>query len=124
MRTKSYFVQPVEHPGMKPAGPSVVNGYVQLSIEEPQIEGAAPREFPKEKLKTCVAVILLFVSGLTTTTVISIIHEWVPERNIPPLPDVFFMRITRIDWAFKVSESIGVILLVVLLIVLFLHKHR
>ncbi|KAM7102085.1 phosphatidylcholine:ceramide cholinephosphotransferase 1 isoform X2 [Ciconia boyciana] len=51
------------------------------------------------------------VSVSNTTLTISVVHERVPPKEVqPPLPDAFFDRFDRVQWAFSICEINGMIL--------------
>ncbi|CAH1118350.1 unnamed protein product [Phaedon cochleariae] len=81
--------------------------------------------FPKEKLKTLVAAIMMTIGFLLTLLSLSLVHERVPDRNKHgPLPDVLLDRTPPYDWALDVSEYIIMISINSVILMAFLHKHR
>ncbi|OCT97162.1 hypothetical protein XELAEV_18009386mg [Xenopus laevis] len=68
-------------------------------------------KFPLEWWKTGIAFIYAFFNMVLTTVMITVVHERVPPKEIsPPLPDKFFDYVSRVTWAFSVSEIAGMIL--------------
>ncbi|XP_061913933.1 phosphatidylcholine:ceramide cholinephosphotransferase 1-like [Entelurus aequoreus] len=81
--------------------------------------------FPPEWGKTGVAFVYAVVCFVTTTVVISVVHERVPPKeHTPPLPDKFFDLFDRIEWAFSICEINGMLLVALWLIQWALLKHR
>ncbi len=83
------------------------------------------RCYKGEKRKTLVSMIYLFVSGLWTSFILTVVHNRVPDMaKYPPLPDLILDNVPLIPWAFFASEAIGVCLLVILSLILVFHKYR
>lgn len=81
--------------------------------------------FPAEWGKTGIAFIYAVVCFVTTTIVISVVHERVPSKeHTPPLPDKFFDLFDRVEWAFSICEINGMLLVGLWLIQWILLKHR
>lgn len=81
--------------------------------------------FPTEWRKTGIAFIYAVVCFVTTTVVISVVHERVPPKeHTPPLPDKFFDLFNRVEWAFSICEINGMLLVGLWLIQWILLKHR
>ncbi|XP_006783827.1 phosphatidylcholine:ceramide cholinephosphotransferase 1-like [Neolamprologus brichardi] len=81
--------------------------------------------FPAEWGKTGIAFLYAVVCFVTTTVVISVVHERVPTKeHTPPLPDKFFDWFDRIEWAFSICEINGMLLVALWLIQWILLKHR
>lgn len=81
--------------------------------------------FPTEWGKTGIAFLYALVCFVTTTIVISVVHERVPPKeDTPPLPDKFFDLFNRIEWAFSICEINGMLLVGLWLIQWTLLKHR
>lgn len=81
--------------------------------------------FPTEWGKTGIAFIYAVVWFVTTTVVISVVHERVPPKeHTPPLPDKFFDLFNRVEWAFSICEINGMVLVGLWLIQWILLKHR
>ncbi|XP_034187824.1 phosphatidylcholine:ceramide cholinephosphotransferase 2 isoform X3 [Osmia lignaria lignaria] len=107
------------HPGI-PNGSG--NGVVKLDIPAPHRE--EPR-FPKEKWKTFLAFLFMFVNFISTTASLAMVHERVPDRNTyGPLPDVVLDNIAAQDWALNVSEVLIMILSNSAMVFIIFHKHR
>lgn len=81
--------------------------------------------FPAEWGKTGMAFVYAVVCFVTTTVVISVVHERVPPKeHTPPLPDKFFDLFDRVEWAFSICEINGMLLVGLWLIQWILLKHR
>lgn len=81
--------------------------------------------FPAEWGKTGIAFIYAVVWFVTTTVVISVVHERVPPKeHTTPLPDKFFDLFDRVEWAFSICEINGMVLVGFWLIQWILLKHR
>ncbi|XP_013857810.1 phosphatidylcholine:ceramide cholinephosphotransferase 1 [Austrofundulus limnaeus] len=81
--------------------------------------------FPTEWGKTGIAFSYAIVCFVTTTVVISVVHERVPSKeHTPPLPDKFFDLFDRVEWAFSICEINGMLLVGLWLIQWLLLKHR
>lgn len=95
-----------------------------IQIPIPTVETTrAP--FPTEWGKTGVAFCYAIVCFVTTTVVISVVHERVPPKeHTPPLPDKFFDWFDRREWAFSICEINGMLLVGLWLIQWILLKHR
>lgn len=99
------------------------NGIVSIDI--PITSGDQIQKFPPEKLKTCIAFVILVFNLLLTTTTLAVVHERVPDRNIyQPLPDIFLDNVTALDWTLYLSEILIMISTYLMLFVLFIHRHR
>ncbi|XP_063166895.1 phosphatidylcholine:ceramide cholinephosphotransferase 2 [Candoia aspera] len=80
--------------------------YIQISMPT-----ESRNKFPLEWWKTGIAFVYAVFSLILTTVMITVVHERVPPKELsPPLPDKFFDYIDRIEWAFLVSEIIGITL--------------
>ncbi|KAM4599141.1 phosphatidylcholine:ceramide cholinephosphotransferase 1 [Fundulus diaphanus] len=95
-----------------------------IHIPMPTIE--PPRcPFPTEWWKTGVAFTYAVICFVTTSVVISVVHERVPPKeHTPPLPDKFFDLFDRREWAFSICEINGMLLVGLWLIQWILLKHR
>lgn len=81
--------------------------------------------FPAEWGKTGFAFLYAVVCFVTTTVVISVVHERVPSKeHTPPLPDKFFDLFDRVEWAFSICEINGMVLVGLWLVQWMLLKHR
>lgn len=81
--------------------------------------------FPAEWGKTGIAFLYALVCFVTTTVVISVVHERVPPKeHTPPLPDKFFDLFDRVEWAFSICEINGMLLVGLWLIQWILLKYR
>ncbi|KAM9365336.1 phosphatidylcholine:ceramide cholinephosphotransferase 1-like isoform 1-T2 [Pholidichthys leucotaenia] len=95
-----------------------------IHIPMPTIE-TTRSHFPAEWSKTGFAFIYAVLCFVTTTVVISVVHERVPPKEqTPPLPDKFFDLFNRVEWAFSICEIIGMLLVILWLIQWVLLKHR
>lgn len=95
-----------------------------IRISMPTME-ATRSSFPTEWGKTGIAFIYAIICFVTTTVVISVVHERVPSKeNTPPLPDKFFDLFDRVEWAFSICEINGMLLVGLWLIQWLLLKHR
>lgn len=95
-----------------------------IHIPMPTVE-ATRSSFPAEWGKTGVAFIYAVVCFVTTTVVISVVHERVPPKeHTPPLPDKFFDLFDRVEWAFSICEINGMLLVGFWLIQWILLKYR
>lgn len=95
-----------------------------IRISMPTME-TARCSFPTEWGKTGIAFSYAIVCFVTTTVVISVVHERVPSKeHTPPLPDKFFDLFDRVEWAFSICEINGMLLVGLWLIQWLLLKHR
>ncbi|XP_007545357.1 phosphatidylcholine:ceramide cholinephosphotransferase 1 [Poecilia latipinna] len=95
-----------------------------IHIPMPTIEPTRS-SFPTEWGKTGIAFIYAVVCFVTTSVVISVVHERVPPKeHTPPLPDKFFDLFDRREWAFSICEINGMLLVGLWLIQWMLLKHR
>lgn len=75
--------------------------------------------------KTCVALVYAMICFVSTTIMISVVHERVPPKEeTPPLPDKFFDLFERKEWAFTICEINGMVLVVLWLLQWALLKYR
>lgn len=80
---------------------------------------------PTEWGKTGVAFLYAVVWMVSTTVVISVVHERVPPKeHTPPLPDKFFDVFDRVGWAFSICEINGLLLVALWFCQWLLLKHR
>lgn len=83
------------------------------------------RCYKGEKRKTLVSMIYLFLIGLWTSFILTVVHDRVPDmQKYPPLPDLILDNVPLIPWAFFASEALGIILLTILFLILIFHKYR
>ncbi|XP_061140619.1 phosphatidylcholine:ceramide cholinephosphotransferase 1 [Syngnathus typhle] len=95
-----------------------------VHIPIPPME-ASRTSFPPEWSKTGVAFVYAVVCFVTTTIVISVVHERVPPKeHTPPLPDKFFDLFNRVEWAFSICEINGMLLVALWLVQWAVLKHR
>ncbi|XP_036448483.1 phosphatidylcholine:ceramide cholinephosphotransferase 1 [Colossoma macropomum] len=96
---------------------------VRIQIPLPPEHERSP--FPTEWSKTAVAFIYALCCFVTTSVVISVVHERVPSKEeSPPLPDKFFDLFDRVQWAFSICEINGMLLVGVWIVQWLLLKHR
>lgn len=96
---------------------------VRILIPLPSEQERTP--FPTEWFKTGVAFLYAVCCFVTTTVVISVVHERVPPKEeSPPLPDKFFDLFDRVQWAFSICEINGMLLVGLWLAQWCLLKHR
>lgn len=101
---------------------SLVGDQVHVQIPVPPQE---PERFPAEWNKTGAAFLYAVCCFLTTSVVISLVHERVPPKEVsPPLPDKFFDLFDRVAWAFSICEVNGMLLVGLWLMQWLLLKHR
>ncbi|XP_054717171.1 phosphatidylcholine:ceramide cholinephosphotransferase 1-like [Uloborus diversus] len=98
------------------------DGTVKINLPPPERE--EPR-FPAEKFKTFLGFVFLACNMAWTLTILSIVHERMPDRTkYPPLPDVFFDIFPPVDWALDVSEFIIIVSVWLTVLMIIMHKHR
>lgn len=96
----------------------------QVTIKIP-VPAPEPDRFPAEWSRTGTAFLYAVCCFLTTSVVISVVHERVPPKEVsPPLPDKFFDLFDRVEWAFSICEVNGMLLVALWLIQWILLKHR
>lgn len=72
-----------------------------------------------------IALILLIVNFLITTTSLAVVHERVPDRSLyKPLPDTFLDNVPARDWALDVSEIFIIVSTNLSLLIIASHKYR
>ncbi|XP_076154160.1 phosphatidylcholine:ceramide cholinephosphotransferase 1 [Alosa pseudoharengus] len=117
--------------GITPAGGSkpgkrngMVNGYHKDLVKIPMPEPTRS-QFPTEWGKTAVAFFYAICCFVSTTVMISVVHERVPPKEVdPPLPDKFFDLFDRVEWAFSICEINGIILVCLWLLQWTLLKYK
>lgn len=108
------------HNGMPKNGFHSDQVHIKIPLPQP-----APERFPAEWSKTGTAFLYAVCCFLTTSVVISVVHERVPPKEIsPPLPDKFFDFFDRVEWAFSICEVNGMLLVFLWLMQWMLLKHR
>ncbi|XP_076834683.1 phosphatidylcholine:ceramide cholinephosphotransferase 1 [Brachyhypopomus gauderio] len=96
---------------------------VRIRIPPPSPSDLPP--FPTEWCKTAVAFLYALCCFITTSVVISVVHERVPSKeHSPPLPDKFFDLFERVQWAFFICEINGMLLVGLWMVQWILLKHR
>lgn len=96
-----------------------------IQIHIPRPSESESTVFPAEWYKTGVAFGYALCCFITTSVVISIVHERVPSKEeSPPLPDKFFDVFDRRQWAFSICEINGMLLVAVWFIQWIHLKHR
>uniref|UniRef100_A0AC35THZ3 PAP2_C domain-containing protein n=1 Tax=Rhabditophanes sp. KR3021 TaxID=114890 RepID=A0AC35THZ3_9BILA len=79
-------------------------------------------QFPNDKKKCGIALVMLFFAAFCNDFTLSYIHERVP--NQPPLPDIVFSN-TQYNGSFlKYAEYLMLILFFTMAVVVLLHKYR
>lgn len=68
-------------------------------------------------------LILLFNLVLSTIS-LAMVHERVPDRSYPPLPDTVLDNIPTTPWALDVSEILIMVSTNLTVVMVLLHKHR
>ncbi|KAG8454020.1 hypothetical protein GDO86_000592 [Hymenochirus boettgeri] len=87
-------------------GPKHYPDYIQINVPVD-----SRNTFPSEWWKTGIAFVYALFNMILTTVMITVVHERVPPKEVsPPLPDKFFDYVSRVPWAFSVSEISGMIL--------------
>ncbi|XP_016377718.1 phosphatidylcholine:ceramide cholinephosphotransferase 1-like [Sinocyclocheilus rhinocerous] len=125
------------HTGITLANGSVSNGKILNGCPKNGLHSKAVRilipslpeqertPYPTEWFKTGVAFLYALSCFLTTTVVISVVHERVPPKEeSPPLPDKFFDLFDRVEWAFSICEINGMLLVGLWFTQWLLLKHR
>lgn len=110
----------------------ILNGFSKNSLHSDAVRILVPplpeqerTPYPTEWSKTGVAFLYALCCFLTTTVVISVVHERVPPKEeSPPLPDKFFDLFDRVEWAFSICEINGMLLVGVWFAQWLLLKHR
>jgi len=95
---------------------------IKIEIELPPA-GRQDTKFPKERGKTCIALLFVLLNFLLTTASLSITHE-LRRTDSKPLPDIILDNIPYHSWALDVSEVLIMFSTVVAALTVFLHKHR
>ncbi|KAM9445720.1 phosphatidylcholine:ceramide cholinephosphotransferase 2 [Clarias gariepinus] len=99
--------------------------YVRISLSEPRHERLHVEDLPAEWWKTGVAFLWAGTMLFCTTVMITVVHERVPEKaDNPPLPDKFFDFVPRLEWAFTVTEVIGIALTLIWTAQWFCLEHK
>lgn len=115
--------------GVSLNSPRVRNGSaVKIEIEmggcsEWGLGGVVENKFPKERWKTCVALMFVLLNFLLTTASLSITHE-LRDPSMGPLPDLTLDHIPYRSWALDMSEVLILVGVLVAALVVFCHKHR
>ncbi|KAF0294464.1 Phosphatidylcholine:ceramide cholinephosphotransferase 2 [Amphibalanus amphitrite] len=98
-------------------GGGAADGTTRVNIGTP-----APPRFPKERLKTLLALLWMVFNFVLTLTSLAITHERVPDTA--PLPDAVLDTVPTGAWALKVSEITIMVLVNSAFLVVLLHRHR
>ncbi len=78
-----------------------------------------------EKLKTFISLFYLFLASVWSAFMLTVVHDRVPDMaKYPPLPDLILDNVPLMSFAFYWAETIGLILMLILLIILYFHKFR
>lgn len=111
------------HSSMELGSPRPRNGSaIKIEIELPSAE-RSDTKFPKERWKTCVALLFVALSFVLTTTSLSITHE-LRKPDGKPLPDIVLNNIPYHAWALDVSEVLIMFSTLMAAFTVLLHKHR
>ncbi|XP_046668045.1 phosphatidylcholine:ceramide cholinephosphotransferase 1-like isoform X3 [Homalodisca vitripennis] len=97
------------------------NGVVRIEVPSPLRD--EPR-YPKEKMKTFIAFLTFLLNMVLSTLSLALVHERVPDRSYPPLPDTFLDNVPTLDWTLDISEILIMISTNVTVLVIVMHKHR
>lgn len=111
----------------KPPRSVVANGFHKdrVLIQISSVAEAKRSPLPDEWGKTGVAFVYAMICFVSTTVMISVVHERVPPKeDTPPLPDKFFDLFGRVEWAFTICEVNGMLLVGLWLLQLMLLKYR
>ncbi|CAK8672165.1 unnamed protein product [Clavelina lepadiformis] len=83
-------------------------------------------QYPSEKLKTIVALMYMLLGFIVSVLMLQLVHERVPAiEEDPPLPDIFFDIVPRrIEGAFNVCETVGMVMIILCAVTFVFHKHR
>lgn len=99
-----------------------LNGAITIDVPSSDSEKT---DYPMEKFKTFVALLILLCSFFFTTISLAIVHDRVPDRSVyKPLPDTFLDVIEAKDWALSVSEVFIMITTNIMLFIVLAHRHR
>ncbi|XP_010868413.1 phosphatidylcholine:ceramide cholinephosphotransferase 1 [Esox lucius] len=103
-----------------------LNGFRKEMVQIPIPMAVVERSgFPQEWGKTGVAFVYAVFCFVTTSVIISVVHERVPAKeHTPPLPDKFFDLFDRVEWAFSICEINGMLLVGLWLVQWILLKYR
>lgn len=83
------------------------------------------KRFHSDLRKAVLAVLYGMLSHFMTSVAIVNAQEKLPDKKrYPPLPDIYLDNFAVIPWAYKVSESVIISLLVLLGLIFVFHKHR
>lgn len=75
--------------------------------------------------KLLISYLYMFFVFMLTSFMMVIVHDRVPDMDkYPPLPDIMLDNLPYIPWAFEACEATAVVLLLILSVTLFFHKHR
>ncbi|KAM6951069.1 phosphatidylcholine:ceramide cholinephosphotransferase 1 [Aplochiton taeniatus] len=102
-----------------------VQSPVQIHVPAPSLTDSPRSSFPGEWRKTGVALVYAAICFVSTTVMISVVHERVPPKeDTPPLPDKFFDLFERREWAFAICEVNGMVLVALWLLQWVLLQYR
>jgi len=114
----------LEEHNLTSLSPRVRNGSaIKIEMEMPSCERLDGTKFPKERWKTCSAIVFVIINFIFTTASLSITHE-LRNPNLPPLPDLALDHLPYHKWALDVSEILIMISTIVAALVVVFHKHR
>lgn len=110
------------HETMSDDDGEVIEEEIQKFVNE---TGRYSKHLDPELFKTGLSFIYMFAVFLSTSFIMTIVHDRVPDpQKYPPLPDLFLDNIPYMPWAFQVCELCGVSMFFVWCCILFFHKHR
>ena len=95
----------------------------KIEIDMPTCERLENTKFPKERWKTCCAIIFVIVNFIFTTASLSVTHE-LRKPDMLPLPDLTLDHLAYHKWALDVSEILIMVATIVAALVVVFHKHR
>jgi hypothetical protein len=83
------------------------------------------KRFHSDLRKAVLAVLYgVFCHFMTSVAIVNAQEKLPDKKRYPPLPDIYLDNFAVIPWAYKVSESVIISLLVLLGLIFVFHKHR
>ena len=105
--------------------PQSVITKIAIEIADRASAAHAPPKFEPEPFKTVLAVVYVMSVSFLSAFTITYTHDRTPDVNVnPPLPDLVFELVPRMEWAFFACEMCMLFLAAVNIINLAVHKHR
>lgn len=93
----------------------------ELRYISPEEREAKTAMLAKLSVSLLFAMLAIFCTALTMV----VVHDRLPDpTSYPPLPDIVLDNVPLMTWAFKMSEAMCVIMVVMLLVILATHTHR